>query len=793
MKKEKRSSILRAVCLALGLMISSSLIVQAQDMVTAVGEDGLEKTVSYDVEKFTDIRDKKLEDVMKKMPGLSAMSWDGSTSFMYNGMFVEKIYVNGLDMLEGNYAPVYNMKPEDVERLEITENHVSIKVMKGVQYSDNAAINVVLKDHAQSKWTGSIKGGLGVTPLLVNADVNALNIGQKMQTTVLFKADNTGLDFSGALNGFGGNDWDDGGNGSYDYSIKEFLSVNPSLAPLSSERTRDNRSGIANIGSTFKLNDDYQLNVQLTYHTDRLTASSFDETTYYLSEGETVVDVVGESAKSKQQDIQTDFTLLANTDTKYLRNQLSFATRWNDVNKENTGERANDQLVSTTPLLLKNDFLYKTHLGRNILSVSSQAGLYLHPQDLDVKREEYPFMQKVKANSYFANLGLSYDIKLNDKLSLNLNGGVSENLRGLKVKRSDLPGLDSPDIKAHIGIFNAHTEAKLTFITDKLQAELSMPVKYGDYSVEDQLEDTKMSKSKFYLEPSLNIKYEVSSNLSLSLEAELEADEVNRKNLYPGMIFQNFRTASKGLPAMKNETGGSIEVNVSYKHPASSFFVNGSIEHRWEKDPFVSDKSFTDLFIINGRHILPSTSSDTEIRGDISKGINFMKGKIGMEVNYERGTSKIARNDQFIPLTSTEWMLSPYVNGRLTQWLNAVYRLDFNMSNVKMKDEDTSSKSKGYTQSLELIFSPSSKLNFSVLGEHYYTEFSDDVSKHLILADVKAEYNINDKWQLILSAKNILNQDTYNYTMVDSRDFTKSYTSYKIRPRNILLSLYYKF
>lgn len=175
------------------LFLSMSLFcatpsVRAQDMVTAVGNDGLEKTVSYDVAKFTDVRDKKLEDVMKKMPGLTAMERNGSTSFMYNGMYVEKIYVNGLDMLEGNYAPVYNMKPEDVERLEFTENHVGIKVMKGVQYSDNAAINVLLKEHAQSKWTGSIKGGLGVTPLLVNADVNALNIGQKMQTTVLLKA-----------------------------------------------------------------------------------------------------------------------------------------------------------------------------------------------------------------------------------------------------------------------------------------------------------------------------------------------------------------------------------------------------------------------------------------------------------------------------------------------------------------------------------------------------------------------------------------------------------------------------
>lgn len=794
--KKNYSNLMMAMALLIAAWITIPTKAFAQEMVTSVADNGLEKTVSYDVAKFTDIRDKKLEDVLKKMPGIQMMSWSGFTYFTYNGMRVEKMYVNGMDMLEGNYAPIYNMKPEDVERVEIMENHMSMKIMKGVEYSDAAAVNVVLKNSAQSKWSGSVKAGLGITPLLVNADFNALNIGQKMQTTVLFKADNTGLDFSGSLNGFGsdyGSYLGGGGGGETDYSIKEFLRVSPSLAPLSSERTRFNRSGIANIGSTFKLKNDYQLNVQLTYHTDRLTASSYDETTYYLSGGETVVDMVGEDAKSKQHDIQADITLLKNTETKYLRNQLSFATQWSDVKKDITGERANEQLVNTTPLLIKDDFLYKTHLGKNILSVKADAGLYLRPQDLKVKREQHPFFQQIKANSSFASLGLTYDIRLNNQLSLSLKSGASENLRGLKVNRSELPGLEMPNMKSKLNVFNAYAEAKLTYITDKLQAELSMPVEYGDYHMTDELNNTKMNKSKFYWEPMLNLKYEASKNLSLTLQARLDADEVNRKNLYPGMIFQDFRMASKGHPAMKNETGGSIEASVSYKYPAASFFINGSLEHTWEKEPFVSDMSFTDLFIINGHHILPNSSAETELRGDISKGIPYLKGKIGLEVNYEIGTAKIARNDVLIPLNSQELTLSPYINGRLAPWLNMVYRLDYSTSKVKIKETDTASKTSSYTQSLELIFSPWKKLNFSVLGEHYYTQFTDDVSKHMILADVKAEYNISDKWQLILSAKNILNQKTYNYTLVDSNDFTKSYTSYKIRPRNILLSLYYKF
>lgn len=56
-----------------------------------------------------------------------------------------------------------------------------------------------------------------------------------------------------------------------------------------------------------------------------------------------------------------------------------------------------------------------------------------------------------------------------------------------------------------------------------------------------------------------------------------------------------------------------------------------------------------------------------------------------------------------------------------------------------------------------------------------------------------SERSLSDKWQLIGSVTNILNQKTYNYTLVDSSDFSKTFSSYRIRPRNVLLSIYYKF
>ena len=123
------------------------------------------------------------------------------------------------------------------------------------------AVNIILKDEAKSKWSGSVKGGSGlsskpeiegISPLLYNGEAQAMNIGQKVQTTALLKADNTGLSFGG--------DFEE----SYMPRVSTFLSVNPSLAPLTTQRTRLNNSAYGQISNTFHLAEDLQLSIKIT-------------------------------------------------------------------------------------------------------------------------------------------------------------------------------------------------------------------------------------------------------------------------------------------------------------------------------------------------------------------------------------------------------------------------------------------------------------------------------------------------------------------------------------------------
>lgn len=808
---QKKIKFISAAAIALALSISGPLA--AQNMVNDEGQEGLLKTISYDVSKFTDIRDKKLQDVMQKMPGLNYIFG----SFDYNGKMIVKYYINGLDVLEGNNTPVYDLKPEDVEKLEIQENHVVIQVLRGIQYSDGVSINVVLKDSAKGKWSGSMKGLAGGTPLIGTADINGLSINSRQTTTFSIKADNTGQvlstsssDYDSFDGGFGGgfsggfgsssgngfNMEETGIAGDFDNRVKSFLTVVPSMAPLAQERVRFNRSTALNLGTTYKLNDNYQLNLQLGLSTDRLTASSYEEKTYYQDQGsEGILDVTGENSKKHQYRTNASITLLSNTSEKYLKNTLDFTGEWMDMAQNITGTYANYNKNESKPLTISDNLSYKHAFGKNVLNILFKASYNTRPQNLLVEKENTNFFQDISTSSAYVDLGARYDIKLSDQLTLAFNAGGSGNFRSLKTDMKTNMGNMPDNLDASINIYNAFSGAKVTYITDNLQAELSLPVVLGNYNQKNNVSHKSSSESKVFFSPSLSLKYEASRNLSLSLMANVMDKEVDRKKIYPGMVLQTFRRANMGYPEVLRLKTTMVNLGATYRLPSSSFFINGNLSQTWTKDPFISNFVFDNDLIISGYEKAPADykSTYTMATVDINKGITSLKGKIGLSVSYTRYEDSKVRNNITFKTGNTGWTIAPYINGRLTSWLNAVYQLRYNTSRMSITGAENATTSKSYTQSLELIISPWQKLNFSFLGEHYYTEFSDNESKHLALLDFKAEYKLSDKVQLLLTATNLLNQKTYNYTLISSTEYTKSYTAFDIRPRNILVGVYYKF
>lgn len=766
-------------------------------MVKAVSNDGLEKVVSYNISSFMDIRDKKLEDVMAKMPGMSV------DEFSYNGMTIAKVFVNGIDMLNGDYSIVKAMKPDDVESIEITENYVFEKILRGIEYSNAVSLNIVLKESAGGNWSGYLKGGLGAaakgeietSPLLYSGEAQALNIGQKAQTTVLFKADNTGLDFSG-----------DFGAGYYMPRVNSFLNVSPSLAPLSAQRTRLNNSAYGNITSTIHLKKDLQMSIGLSLHSDKLNASSYDETDYFSADGEAISKITGNFSTKKQKEVELDVVLLSNSEKSYFSNETTVTYSDKKGLNDITGSYPSSQTITNRPVSIEDYLSYKKPIGRSVLSIDFSTAYDSAPQILDVKREPFDIRQDIATDAVTEEFSAQYKLKAG-KFSFAVKAGVNSKIWNLETGLTpDVPEIreaaevENIDNDSRFSYINLRSDISATYITDKLQLAIGTPLSYYRNFFSDFKTDENKHADRCHFAPSASGKYQITDNLSISGSVSGLNDGLLGGRIYNGLVMTDFQSFTQGNVNKQNDKSVVTSASFTYRYPKKSFFVNGSFYRTNMNQELVYISKFTENFNISGYVPVPKDeifkSITDRLTLNMSKGITPLKGRAGLNASLSNYRSSMDRNNVRLPYSSKSYTLGGDLNGRLFSWLNTIYSISFTHSNLSMKNGNEvlmASASNKLTQSLELIFSPGNRFNFSFLGDHYMNQIAEEVYKNFVIVDFKAEYKLNEKWQLLASVNNILNVKTYDYQLENGTTLSKSITSYAIRPRNLLLSAFYKF
>lgn len=114
-------------------------------------------TLSYFVQSFASKTDRSIDDVLRRMPGIEV---EPGGKILYNGLPIEKFYVEGLDLMDDRYAPVSrNLPHEAVATVEVLENHQPIEILRDRLSSQHASLNLKLKRKAT--YTGTAKIGAG--------------------------------------------------------------------------------------------------------------------------------------------------------------------------------------------------------------------------------------------------------------------------------------------------------------------------------------------------------------------------------------------------------------------------------------------------------------------------------------------------------------------------------------------------------------------------------------------------------------------------------------------------------
>lgn len=120
-------------------------------------------TLIYNADSFKNGSERKLEDVLEKLPGVE-INEDGQVEV--EGKVVSKVMVNGKDFFDGDTKlATKNIPSKAVDKIQVLRNYSEVSQLRSVTNNqDNVAINIKLKEGKENFWFGNVTAGGGSSP-----------------------------------------------------------------------------------------------------------------------------------------------------------------------------------------------------------------------------------------------------------------------------------------------------------------------------------------------------------------------------------------------------------------------------------------------------------------------------------------------------------------------------------------------------------------------------------------------------------------------------------------------------
>lgn len=117
-------------------------------------------TIVYNTDSFVSGTERKLADVLKKLPGIEV---NDEGEIEVEGKAVTKVMVEGDDFFDGDSKLASKNIPADaLDKVEVLRNYNEVSQLSGLTNNqDNVALNIKLKEGKKKFWFGEVTGGLG--------------------------------------------------------------------------------------------------------------------------------------------------------------------------------------------------------------------------------------------------------------------------------------------------------------------------------------------------------------------------------------------------------------------------------------------------------------------------------------------------------------------------------------------------------------------------------------------------------------------------------------------------------
>ena len=766
-------------------------------------------TVKYTVGAYVEQSDRTIGDILKKLPGIEIKD---SGEILYNNRSINNYYIEGLDLLKGRYGLANNtIQARDVAEIQVLESHQPIKALEGVEFPEEAAINLKLKDGAKGALIAYalLGAGVGNNPdLLLSSELSSMYFNRNMQNITTYKGNNTGFDVSREQM------FMLGGAGMVGGGSQNWLSVqSPSSPAITQNRFLNNQVHALSFNNVRKLAKDYQLNANINYTNDRQDKSSYSRTEHLLPDNNLLTISERLSSRSFKNQASADLILNANTKQFYLDNTLSLKGTW-DSERGDAFTPADSifQFLEKPNYSVNNAFRLIKNYPKTSLTFSSTNSYSSTPHNLQVEPMLYDFLFDSNPNTSFK--GIKQDLLLNNftssgsvafgfnhgKWKQNYSVGYNANFQHLstelypQIHPYSLPSsaftLDSLKNDLRWNRIEWSVRPSYSYAYDRFRASLGLPLQYVVLQINDRIPATKEHTDRLFLNPSLSLWYKVSPYWEASANAMFQHGLGGINNAYTGYIMSSYRNLQRNEGKLYEQQRQNYSVNLSYRNPIYALFGNVGASYYNQYANLLFGYNFADILRVQTSYDIPNTTEGISVNGNISKGFDVIASTLTAGGGYTSSHASQINQGMLVNFTNRQHSVNGSINTKIQKWANISYRIQYAQSERQIDNSDNrSTPIRTYSQRVQLNLFPIKDLTINLSWEQFNNSAIVSGSRNMSFGDLNIRYKL-PKVEFIFDYTNVFN--TKEYISVSYSNTSTYYYAYALRPAEVMLKVRFK-
>lgn len=750
-----------------------------------------EDTITYNIEKYKDPTDRKVQDVLKRLPGIEVNEKSGEIK--YKGKSVETVTLDGDNLFGYNYSlGTKNINVDMLEQVQAIDNYSENPLLKGIEGGEKVSLNLKLKK-GKTDYSGNIDFGLGLNNdlnLLNNSNANILGVSKNYKSFGTINFNNIGVNHSPF-------DYFSTNRSIEQQKERDFTTYKIIPEVLFSNGIDDDRANInnmlfANYNSMFKIDNRLSVRTNLYFINDNIKLNQVNTGEYDI-QNESFTTIDDFNTTKKPQFYRGDIELKYNTSKNSL---LEYRTKFSyEIIDTNSLIKENELNTFKSYLKSESKFFNQQLLFTNKLNNNQAVQIQLNqafnsiPQNLLLNNQSASIIETQNSNfkKNFNNLIITFlGSKSNHKYSFS-SGAIYENtlyesfnnINQIMVNNNK-PDFDRKSIYVH-GTTN--------YVSNNWNFMPFFSIKYLSQELNEYQGLNKESKSDLLFEPALNIRYKINNTSSISSKVSLSQTPFTEENIFTNPVTINNRIKIANTPTLEIQKTETYSLNYYNNNLYRQFFLSVGISYQKNNGNYFSRFVIDESETILNNFYLKEKNDNLNFNISTEKFVNKLSTTFKLVSTISKSNYKNILNTTDLR-NNTSNIISNELNIKtaFSTKVNFENQIKF-MYSSNENENSISFNNTMFTNTLKLKYRHSSSV-FSVISGDYFVPDTQNRDNAYLFIDFSVIFKPkNKKYEFNLVGKNLLNNIVFN--QIQTSDFSRNTLQNNLISRYIFVNFTY--